>query len=159
MLPSTGVAKVNWDTIVNMHNQKMGIGILVQDNQGEVLACLNASQNFNSQPILAEGLALWRVIEFSKEMGIPCVQLEGDAQILINAIISTQTCEAWYGGIVEDAKAIMQQHAHWTIGFVHRGGNQASHHLAKLGLSLEEEQIQMQDSPISISNVVFEDKR
>lgn len=31
------VIKVNWDSYVDAHNKKMGLGILVRDSQGDVL--------------------------------------------------------------------------------------------------------------------------
>lgn len=102
----------------------MCIGIMAQDCKEEVLASLSTSRRFNSLSILAECMALWRAIEFGKELGLPCIQLEGDAQTIINVVTSTEACKAWYGGIVEDAKAILQHHSHWSISFVHREGNQ-----------------------------------
>lgn len=38
-------------------------------------------------------MALWQAIKFAGELGLPRVQLEGDAQIIINAIISKEACD------------------------------------------------------------------
>lgn len=32
------IIKVNWDSYVDVHNKKMGLGILVRESQGDVLA-------------------------------------------------------------------------------------------------------------------------
>lgn len=71
-----GVAKVNWDATLNIRNQKIGIRIVVHDYQGEVLANLSTSRRFNSQPILAECMALWRAIEFVEELRLPLFNLK-----------------------------------------------------------------------------------
>lgn len=87
------------------------------------MACLSSSKRFTLQPILAECMVLWRAIEFCEDLGLPSIQLEGDAQTIINAVISEDNCQAWYGGIVEDVKAMLRQRTNWSINFVHHGSN------------------------------------
>jgi hypothetical protein len=36
--PREGVYKVNWDDVVDMINQRIGVSIIVQDNKGNVIA-------------------------------------------------------------------------------------------------------------------------
>lgn len=52
-------------------------------------------------------MALWRAVEFCDELGLISIQREGDAQTIVDAVISKVDCDAWYGGIVEDVKAIL----------------------------------------------------
>lgn len=96
--------------------------------------------------------------ELCLEIGISCIQLEGDAQTIINVVNSTAECEAWYGGIVEDVKFVLKQRVKWSFCFAHRGSNQVAHNLAKLGLSLDEERNLDGGHTPSISNVVNIDK-
>lgn len=76
------------------------------------MACLNTFKSFNSQPILAECLTLWRAIKFVEELGLPKVQLEDDAQAIINVVTSKEACDLWYEGILEETKAILHQFTH-----------------------------------------------
>lgn len=46
--------KVNCDASVQEKNQKMGIGIVLRDSNGEVLACLSSSKPFYSHRLVAE---------------------------------------------------------------------------------------------------------
>lgn len=76
------------------HNQKMGIGVVLRDCDGNVLACLCSPKPFFSQPIVAEAWALWRVFIFCSKLGIEKAQFKGDAQVLINAINGKDACSA-----------------------------------------------------------------
>lgn len=92
----------------------------MRDHKGNALACLSTIRKLNSQPILAECLALWRALEFEEDLGLRCVQFEGDAQTIINAVTTIEDYDAWFGGIVEDVKIVLLQHSCWNISFVHR---------------------------------------
>lgn len=82
---STPLVKVK-DAAICTKIQKMGIGVVVRDHIGAFLACLSSSFTLFSQPIVAKFEALWRVLELCNELGFVDVDLEGDAQTLINAI-------------------------------------------------------------------------
>lgn len=64
----------------------MRLEIVIIDSQGNVIACLSSFKNFNSQPILAECLALWCMVEFCRELGLQRVDPKCDTQIVIKAI-------------------------------------------------------------------------
>lgn len=115
---------------------KEWVSVMVRNYNGEVLACLNAFKYFSSQPILAECMALWHTMEFCEELGIFNVHLEGDARHIVDAIIVEKECRAWYGGIVEDVKAVLQQKTNLSIHLVYREDYRVAHSLVKTGLSL-----------------------
>lgn len=64
----------------------MGIGVVVRDHDGSVMACLSAMKQFLSKPIVASYWALKRAMHFGEEWGMEKVDLEGDAQVLVQAI-------------------------------------------------------------------------
>lgn len=56
--PFNSYFKANCDAAVDNKKEKVEFGIVVRNSAGNVMACLNTSQDFYSQPILAECLAL-----------------------------------------------------------------------------------------------------
>lgn len=48
------------------------------------------------------------------------VQMEGDAQLLIKAIIEAEKCRAWFGNLVEDVKLLLKSFPLWSIRFIHK---------------------------------------
>jgi hypothetical protein len=49
--------KVNWDAAVDKKNGHIGLGIVVRDYEGVVLAARSTTKNFLVEPVVAEVLA------------------------------------------------------------------------------------------------------
>lgn len=74
--PLSGLMKVNWDVVVNMHN--LGIGVIDRDLIGEVLATLQSSKDDIVDSVTAKFFAALLSILFAKEMGWQNVEFEDD---------------------------------------------------------------------------------
>jgi hypothetical protein len=59
--PSGGLVKVNWDAPIDMHNRKTGIGVIVCDYMGEVLATMQSLKGNITYPVVEEYVAALRV--------------------------------------------------------------------------------------------------
>lgn len=66
--PTREFVKANWDAVINGKKTMMGIGIVIRDHMGEILACLSAPKSFCGKPFLAEAWALKSTVEFCKEL-------------------------------------------------------------------------------------------
>lgn len=75
------------------------------------------------------------------EFSFDNVHFEVDALVLINALNSEDECLSRFGSLVEEAKYIFKNRAHWFINFFHWEGNEAAHLLAKFSLTLYEESV------------------
>lgn len=123
----------------------------IRDWHGEVLACQNSSNSFRVDPILAECEVLWRAIQLCEELGLEKVKLEGDAKVVIYAILKNEECSILYGSIINDVKSYLTSGPPCSLDFVHRERNNVAHLLARFGLSLVEESL---DWRLSICNRV-----
>ncbi|KAF5458726.1 hypothetical protein F2P56_022736, partial [Juglans regia] len=109
--PGTNVIKANWDAAMDLENQRMRMGIVFRDEEGEVLASVcDVKQNVHD-PALAENLALWRAIEISSELSFSFSELmfEGDAANIIQRINKADEDQSWMGHIINDIKHVLQQ--------------------------------------------------
>lgn len=61
--PKIGWVKANWDETLNDKSQTMGVGVVIRDCAGAVMACLSSPKVFHSHPIVTEYNA----------MGKPCL--------------------------------------------------------------------------------------
>lgn len=84
--PPIGMNKVNRDVVVEKTHGRIGIGIVMQDNEGVVLAAHSTTRNIFIEPAVAKALAAWHAADFSREMGFYDRILEGDALQSVNAI-------------------------------------------------------------------------
>lgn len=46
--------KVNWDAAMDTKTIKMGIGFIIRDYNGVIVACLSLAEEFHSKPILVK---------------------------------------------------------------------------------------------------------
>lgn len=73
----------------------MGVGIVLMDSNGEVMACLSSPKPFYSHPSVAEEfMALQRALIFCNELCIEKAHFEGNAQVLNNVINCESECLA-----------------------------------------------------------------
>ena len=65
-----------------------GAGVVIHNHQDLVIASLSLSQKFSQAfaPLEFEALAVTRALEFTTELGITHVVLEGDSLMLIQAL-------------------------------------------------------------------------
>ncbi|GLT53961.1 hypothetical protein SLA2020_271950 [Shorea laevis] len=58
--PESGMVKANWDAAIDSQSQRMGIGMVLRDETGSVLAAMSSCNPSVSDPTVAEALALWK---------------------------------------------------------------------------------------------------
>ncbi|XP_042939386.1 uncharacterized protein LOC122274411 [Carya illinoinensis] len=132
--PTQGFIKANWDA--SLGTQNLGLGIVLRNGIGEVLACACYKKPPVSDSTLAETMALWQAVELSNELGFRVI-LEGDAQVMVQAINSEDEDFSLGGHIVEDVKVVLRERRAWKVQFTRREGNGVANSLAKKALLVE----------------------
>jgi hypothetical protein len=87
--PPQNTYKVNWDAALDSVNQRMGVGVIVRDHMGRVIAARSTTVEFSSEPVVAEAIAALHAAEFSRDLGLPKIILEGDSLQVVNAVQDT----------------------------------------------------------------------
>jgi hypothetical protein len=155
--PSFGVIKVNWDAAVDKEGQKMGIGIIARDHNGSIVAVLEASRKFITDPTTAEALAAWKMAELCVRMQLDNVVLEGDSLEVVQALNNKDCSWARYGTLINDAKLMLLCVQQWSIIHVRRQANGVAHRIAKMALSVSddcEERLWTGDFPVYVRNCI-----
>ncbi|KAG7967870.1 hypothetical protein I3843_08G121900 [Carya illinoinensis] len=152
--PEFRTLKENWDASVSTKLNRAGCGIIIRDEQGNIMACVCASQKPIVKPVMAEGLALRREMEVCADLGLGRVVFEGDSQTIVQAMNSDEVISADYGILVHDARSMLLIRPQWQVVFVHREANYAAHQLAKLALDYENEQIWIEDGSMQVMSIV-----
>lgn len=65
---------------------RIGIGIVVRDYEGVVLAAHSTTKSVVADPVVTEALAALHAVELCKKMGFNDIILEGDAIQIVQAI-------------------------------------------------------------------------
>ncbi|KAF5452147.1 hypothetical protein F2P56_027178 [Juglans regia] len=156
--PRQSFVKANWDAAVDQKERKMEIGIIIRDEEGEVLVVVEGQQRYVVQPAVAESYALWKAIEVCRDLNLERVIFEGDAQVIVKAVNSKEEDRSAYGSIVEASKKLISSWKDWSVEFVYRHANEAAHTLAKEALHLDTEFVWIEEIPNCIRNITEKER-
>ena len=126
-----GWLKANWDASNEKNQGRMGFGVVVRNERGEVITaqCQSALGLFD--PAMAEARAALLVVHLCREHGFIRVHFEGDAQIVVNAINSQEVYWSRMGLLVDDLRGEIQTIQPWRMSFVNKKGKSVAHVLSK----------------------------
>ena len=68
--PTQGTLKINFDGAISAEGKCSGLGAIIRDSEGLVIASLVTWVPQQLQPIEIEALAAYKALEFSRELGI-----------------------------------------------------------------------------------------
>ncbi|KAK3213054.1 hypothetical protein Dsin_017760 [Dipteronia sinensis] len=94
MMPLVGVFKINTDAPLNNRDKVSGIGMVIRDCNGHVMASMCHNIRVCFQPHIAEAMAILRGLHLAIETGLVPASLESDALSVVKAIDSTVSSSA-----------------------------------------------------------------
>ena len=102
--PPSELFKINFDGAVFPHDKNSGIGVVIRDHQGLVIASCSklVHQELCSEDIEAKAAA-WALL-FALEVGVKRVVLEGDSLTVIKGLMEEERLLTPMGLLIEDAK-------------------------------------------------------
>ena len=101
---SEGFYKINFDGAIFENFGRAGLGVVVRDVEGMVIAALSQNIRLPSSVDSVEALAARRVIILAQEISLTQVVVEGDSLKVIAAINSPKQSRTQWGHIIEDIK-------------------------------------------------------
>ena len=98
------MVKANFDGAIFTKEHRFGIGVVLRDDQGSVLASLSwqVSQAYNLVEI--ESTATTATLRFSSKLGFSQVVLEGDLQVLMETLINDNVFLSSDGLLIDDIR-------------------------------------------------------
>jgi ribonuclease HI len=132
----------------------MGIGVVVRDHQGEIMAALRRRVTCSPEPVQAESVGALAAAEFSRDLGLQDLILEGDSISVVNALRSSSPNWSPYGQIIEDARGVLFSRRSWEVMHVKRDANMAAHTLAKDALLKPQEEVWIEECPPCIFSII-----
>jgi len=116
----------------------LGVSVIsrwIRDDRGEVVAARAKVVSFTIDPTTAEALAAWEAVRFCIDSGLTRVVVEGDAQIVVNALNQRSACWSSFGHLIDDTKILLERLLSVNIRHVKRSTNMVAHILAKRAIS------------------------
>jgi hypothetical protein len=79
--PSVGKWKINWNVAINKSTMKMGIGVVIRDEEGSMVAASARTIPYILDPPSAEAMGAWAAVLLGRDVGGTTIILEGDSII------------------------------------------------------------------------------
>ena len=98
--PPVDMFKINFDGAVFAEENCSGVGVIVQDREGLVIAAMSEKIPQLLQPTEIEAMAATRAFEFAREVGISEAILEGDSLLVIKALATKDIGLAPFGLLI-----------------------------------------------------------
>ncbi|KAL5750380.1 hypothetical protein ACOSP7_024983 [Xanthoceras sorbifolium] len=155
--PNSNCYKINTDASIDDHKNCTGLGVIIRDSRGLVMAsCVKGFDSLYSPPI-AEALAILRGITLAVETGLLLVCVESDTEFVVNLITSKAAPISEIGVVIEEILLLISMHPVYSVRFIPRLANWVAHWLAKFGLSVVGEFVWLEDCPLCVENLVLND--
>lgn len=153
MAPPVGWLMVNWDVAINRSRGWWGLGVIICDHLGNLIASKCSTHLGGLEPVAAEALAALEAMQFCHSLGHDWVQFVGDAKLVVDVVFSGEPDWSSKGHLIDAIRSSTQRFSHWKISHVNRVANQIVHALARLATTQFMENV-FTESPTCIKDVL-----
>lgn len=130
--PAINQLKFNWNTSLNYRLNTIGLGMILKDFKGDILASACCNKPNQYRPVIVEALALRKAVLISQDLGLTQVIFEGDCKIVINAATSRETINSKLYSLIHDIQSLLSHQLTWKIQLDYKETNKVAHNLAIL---------------------------
>ena len=156
-LPPKGTYKVNTDAVVFNNWGCCGFGVVIRNDQGELMGALCKKVEFPLGAIEAEAKATEAGIYLAWDLGLKDIVVEGDSQQVIQALNGCIPPALPILKIVEGLKLFLLQFNSWMAVHTRRNTNEAAHLLARNAMNVKDSVIWVEDTPPLIEHQILFD--
>ena len=122
---------MNFDGAVFSQDGLAGIGFIIRNEQGLVMAALSQQISLLILVEMVEVVAAHRALVFAKELGFDEVIVEGDFASTITSINGGHMDHLALGHILLDIKCLFPSSSYISVKHINREGNCVAHKLAR----------------------------
>ena len=133
--PDVDSFKVNYDGATFNEQGKAGIGVVIRNSEGPVMASLSQQVPLPATVAQVEALAARRAVEFALEVGITQAIIKGDSDIIFKDLTSPGLSLALHGHLIHDVKQLANAFTNISFTHVLHPGSTVAHGLARRAIT------------------------
>nr|XP_023920721.1 uncharacterized protein LOC112032192 [Quercus suber] len=149
--------KENYDGAVFAESEEAGIGVIVRDSKGDVIAALAEKIPYPGSVEVLEALVARRAAKFVVELGLTVAEFEGDSKVVWRALKAANGAHLAMGVIIKDTMSIVGSLRTFSFSHTRRQGNCAAHALAKRAIVSFPLLVWIEHVPIDIIHAIISD--
>ncbi|XP_042977200.1 uncharacterized protein LOC122308072 [Carya illinoinensis] len=113
--PAIGQMKANWDAVLKLEEGRMGVGVVIRNENGDLMVSMCSQKHNVCSPLVAELQALWCALQICTDLNLTEVVFERDALNVVKTINNPEINWEWHGQLVEDVKDILKNRPTWKV--------------------------------------------
>ena len=133
--PPSGLIKVNFDGAFFVEENKVGLGIIICNDNRLVMAALTQQIPLPASVEMVEVLAARHALWFAKELGFQRLVVESVSEVIINSINGGNMTQFEFGHILQDITFLCSFLSHVSFQHIKREGNCVAHRLARRAIT------------------------
>ena len=141
------IYKVNFNVVVFADLDTSGVGVVMRNDKGEVMASLATRGPPVRDSEEVEVLACQRTLEFAVKVGFSELILEGDNLTVMKSLISLKPNRSRLGHIYEEIQCTSVGLRSFAVNFVKHSANTVAHALAKHARLVDDELVWLEECP------------
>ena len=149
--------KVNVEAAIFKEQGTCGIGVVIKKNKGQIMGAMSKKVEFPLQALEAKAKAAEASILLTWDLGLKDIIVEGDAQMVIQALNGVVAPAIPILKIIEGSKRYLQMFCSWKAVHTNRKNNTAAPLLARDARNVKECVIWVEESPPCIKNQIMND--
>ncbi|XP_018853114.2 uncharacterized protein LOC109015083 [Juglans regia] len=153
--PPEFLFKMNWDASVDKFRGRIGIGVIIRDHKGLMIAALRMSRPLYPDPTLAEACGAYEATKFGLQLRLSKVVLEGDSQQIVSALLTKDKNDSHRDMVTLETQKLLSLYEVWSVKHVVRKANRVAHVLARKALFSSEAIVDIEDPPLCISDLLL----
>ncbi|XP_050262616.1 uncharacterized protein LOC126707070 [Quercus robur] len=155
--PLESAFKLNFDPEIFSELNRIGVGVIIRNYKGEVMAAMSARGPAIHSSEEGELLACRKAVEFAIDAGFSRLVLEGDNVNVMQAISSQEANISLLGTVVEDIKHLIRGLQWVSISHTMRSGNKVAYVLAQHARTSIKDLYWIEDSPPPVIEQLYHD--
>ncbi|KAK2654361.1 hypothetical protein Ddye_014217 [Dipteronia dyeriana] len=155
--PTEGHYKVNCDASLDVQNQVVGIGLIICDSFGLVMAAAAQRIRASYSPLIAEVVAVLHGVDFAVNTGLWPLLIETDALRVVNMVKTGSASAVGIGLVVGDVIAHLRNSSGVSVMFVSGKANYVAHTISKLALGLTEDRFWIEEHRLCVERYILDE--
>ncbi|KAL0003498.1 hypothetical protein SO802_017279 [Lithocarpus litseifolius] len=149
--------KINVDGAVFKTQKSAGVGVLIRDEHGQIVAALSQKINAPLGALEVEAKAVEIALQFARDVSISDFIMEGDSLVIYNALCGHSPPPSSVASVISGALVFCGVFQQVDFSHIRRQGNKPAHLLAKHVLGIVDYVAWLEESPCFLTQALTHD--